>query len=146
LDEEREWRMKIRALWLEVGDQNMKYFQNYENHWKNFNTLWDLVDEVGNKVKGFKNIANFGINHFGNLFMELEHEDIGFMLKVLENFPIFVEDDENVDLLWPVSMDRLLGIINYFQKYKILGLDGWTMKLFVNFFSTVGTDLLRVVE
>jgi hypothetical protein len=33
---------KRRALWLDVGDHNTKYFQKIANHMKNCNTIWEL--------------------------------------------------------------------------------------------------------
>jgi hypothetical protein len=32
---EKPWRLKGRALWLSKGDENMKYFLNFEKYRKN---------------------------------------------------------------------------------------------------------------
>jgi hypothetical protein len=52
LDDEKFWRLKSRVLW----DQNTEFFQNFANHWKNFNTIWELNDPLGNKVWGFSDL------------------------------------------------------------------------------------------
>ena len=35
------WRHKSRALWIENGDENTKYFHNYSNLRKNIKTIWE---------------------------------------------------------------------------------------------------------
>jgi hypothetical protein len=38
--EKEEWKLKSRDLWIEVRDQNMKFFQNFANHRKHVDTIW----------------------------------------------------------------------------------------------------------
>jgi len=42
LQQEITWRLKSRALWLEVGDRNTKYFHAFANQRKNKNSIWSL--------------------------------------------------------------------------------------------------------
>jgi hypothetical protein len=47
LDEEETWRQKSRAIWLQQGDQNTKFFHHYASHRKNRKLLWEIKDEAG---------------------------------------------------------------------------------------------------
>jgi len=40
--EEQEWRLKSRVLWLEVGDNNTKYFHQFVNFRRDLNTIWEI--------------------------------------------------------------------------------------------------------
>jgi hypothetical protein len=51
--EEKEWRLKSRALWLEVEDNNMKYFHQYVNLRRNLNTIWEIKNEDGSISSSF---------------------------------------------------------------------------------------------
>ena len=59
-----EWRFKTKDLWLEVDNQNTKFFQKLVSHRWNYNTIWDLEDSSGVFVRGFKNLLDLVIAHF----------------------------------------------------------------------------------
>eukprot|EP00253_Pinus_taeda_P028876 PITA_28876 len=40
LEKEEQWRLKSRAIWLQVGDGNTKFFHNFANGRKASNTIW----------------------------------------------------------------------------------------------------------
>lgn len=46
-DIEEKWRLKSRAIWLEVGDENSKFFQNYAKGMRNTNTIWEMKEGDG---------------------------------------------------------------------------------------------------
>jgi hypothetical protein len=52
--DEQEWRLKSHALWLQVGDNNTKFFHHFSNHRRNLNTIWEIKNEEGVKVNSFK--------------------------------------------------------------------------------------------
>ena len=54
LKEEKLMRLKSRALWLEAGDKNTKYFHKYASHRKNINTIFEIINRHGNLVRSFK--------------------------------------------------------------------------------------------
>lgn len=49
-DQEANWRLKSRALWLKFGDENTKFFQLYAKGRQLKNTIWSLSDSLHSKV------------------------------------------------------------------------------------------------
>jgi len=45
-----------------------------------------------------------------------------------------------------ITKEELLYVMSSFKKDRSLGLDGWTIELFLDFFDLLGEDLLQVVE
>jgi hypothetical protein len=67
-DKEATWRLKSRAVWLENGDENTKFFHAYAKGRKEANTIWSLKDQEDRPVTTFEGLANMGKNHFQTLF------------------------------------------------------------------------------
>jgi hypothetical protein len=53
-NEELEWKQKSRALWIQAGDNNTKYFQQFANLRRNQNSIWEIKDEEGRRVNSFQ--------------------------------------------------------------------------------------------
>jgi hypothetical protein len=138
--------MKSQATWLEFGDQNTKFFQNFSNHRKRINTIWEMTNTEGNKVRGFKELADLGIQHFKGIFEEPTSANIGEILRVISLFPRLVNEEDNERMFMSVTKEELLYVLSTFKKDRSLGLDGWTVEFFLDFFDLLGEDLLQVVE
>jgi len=68
LEKEEAWRLKSRAVWLESGDDNTKFFHTYARGRKVANTIWSLQDEEGSSYVSFDEKARCGVTHFQQLF------------------------------------------------------------------------------
>ena len=68
LEREEAWRLKSRAIWLECGDENTKFFHAYARRRKAANTIWCLKDEEGLEHYDFEGKARCEVNHFESLF------------------------------------------------------------------------------
>jgi hypothetical protein len=55
--EEKSWRLRRRALWLKVGNNNSKFFHKYTNFCKSLNTIWEIKNEEGFMVRSFTDKA-----------------------------------------------------------------------------------------
>jgi hypothetical protein len=58
--EEKTWRLKSQALWLQVGDNNTKFFHQYANFRKKLNTIWEIKASNGSMVSYFNDKAKKG--------------------------------------------------------------------------------------
>ena len=82
LEKEETWRLKSRALWLECGDDNTKFFHAYARGRKVENTIWNLQDEEGNSHVTFEDKATYGVNHFQRLFKAPLHASIEEVIRM----------------------------------------------------------------
>lgn len=67
-------------------------------------------------------------------------------MEVVHCFSSFFSVNEGKEVVKPISMNEILNVLNGFSKYKSLGLDGWTVEFFLEFFDLVGPKLVVVVE
>ena len=70
--EEKELRLKRRAIWLKAGDKNSKFFHNYATHRRNINTICKIKNHEGKIVTTFEEKADAGVAYFQKIFKEPE--------------------------------------------------------------------------
>jgi hypothetical protein len=145
-EKEESWRLKSRAIWLESGDENTKFFQAFAKGRKNINTIWQLKDSAGNLETTFEGMSKLGKNYFQNLFKAETQASIEEVVQVAQFFPRFVEEADNRLLMEEVTEKELLEVLHSFQKDKIPGPDGWTIEFFLGCYEIVGPDLLKMIE
>jgi hypothetical protein len=144
--EEESWRLKSRAIWLKSGDKNTKFFHKFVENRRNFNTIWDVMDDEGNFHQSQEGIKATTHNYFSSLYRAKDREDTLTQLNVLKEIPRFFSDEESDDVGKHISLQEIERVIENMPKDKSLGLDGWTQELFHNFFDIMGTDLLNAIE
>jgi hypothetical protein len=145
-DQEETWRLKSRAIWLENGDENTKFFQAYAKGRREENTIWSLKDQEGRSITSFEGLASLGKNHFQTLFKADRRVNIAEIIKVALYLPSFVDEQGNQDLFVEVTEAELKETLLSFQKDKSPGPDGWTIEFYRGFFDLIGADLLKVIE
>ena len=103
-EREHEGRLKSRALWLLCGDDNTPFFHKYANYKKYINSIWKIADDEGNMVEGFESIAGAGVHHFESLFQEDTNLHLPEILKIADNYPSSISEEENYDLMIPITL------------------------------------------
>jgi len=96
---EESWRLKIRVIWLQVGKENTKYFQQYAKARKAFNTIWSLVDDASNRGSNFRDLAKMRVHHFQSLFLARREASLGEIMHNAQYFPLYAIDEDNDNLL-----------------------------------------------
>jgi hypothetical protein len=144
--QEETWRLKRRVIWLENEDENTKFIQAYSKGRKVDNTIWSLKDQEGKSVTSFEGPASMGKIHFQSLFKEDGRVNIAEIIKVALYFQSFVDEQGNQYLFAEVTEAELKETLLSFQKDKIIGPDGWTIKFYRGFFDLVEADLLKFIE
>ena len=90
---EEDWRLKIRAIWLQAGDENTKFFQQHANGRKAANTIWELSDRNGFTARTQTQLSELGTRHFFNLYRASTNINLPDILRITQNFKIFVEQE-----------------------------------------------------
>jgi hypothetical protein len=102
-DQEATWRLKSRAIWLEQGDENTKFFHAFAKGRKATNTIWDMKDPEGRTISTFPGLAELGKNHFKTLYKADQRANIVDIVRLALYYPSFVNEQNNRDLYTEVS-------------------------------------------
>lgn len=145
-EREETIRLRSRALWIQAGDENTKFFHNFAKCRKVSNTIWKLPSPDGDIADNFNKLAHLGTTHFRNLYKCPREVNLLDIINVANHFPRFVEEEYVEDLNDLVSAEELEGVLKWFKKDKSPGPDGWTIEFYLAFFDVLGQDLLGVVE
>lgn len=145
-EREESIRLRSRALWIQAGDENTKFFHNFAKCRKVSNTIWKLPTPDGDIADNFNKLAHLGITHFRNLYKSPREENLLDIINVANHFPRFVEEEDVETLTHPVTAEELEGVLKWLKKDKSPGPDGWTIEFYTAFFDVLGQDLLQVVE
>lgn len=130
--------MKSRATLSEASDHNAIYFCNCANHRRNINTIWEMSNSQGTKVRRFKELAELGVQYFNWIFEGPIRANIGEILKVVAFFPSFVNEEDNERVFRVVPKEELYHVLTNFKKKRSLGLYGWTIEFYLDFFELLG--------
>jgi len=138
--------LKSRALWIDCGDNNTRFFHNFANHRRVSNAIWDILDTNGEVVNSQQELSIEAIKHFKGIFTDPGLTRIDSKLKVLQQIPRLFSEEDNWILERPVTLLELEKILKSCEKEKSSGLDGWTVEFYLGFWYMVGTEVLHMVE
>jgi hypothetical protein len=120
-------------LWLAAGNNNTKFFHNFANHMKNYNTIWEIIDDEGNMFSSFVDKVEVGAKHFENLFKSPSGCLIHDILEVLNKFSRVFMDDMNNSLEEVISEEELQVAMFSMQSGKSPGLNGFPVEFYKTF-------------
>ena len=87
-----------------------------------------------------------GVQHFETLFQEDKPLYLSEIMKVAKNFPTSVSNEENDELMVPVTLKEIQSVLTLSKNDKIPSPDGIPVEVYRALFDVLGLDLLRVVE
>jgi len=145
LVQEITWRLKSRALWIEAGDKNTKYFHAFANQRRNVNSIWSLQNEEGCTVTTQIDLESAAYKHFHEFFQETP-SDINSQVDVACSLPRYFSASEAKTLELPITSVEIKGVLTHLASDKSLGPDGWPAEFILAFFYLLGDDLLLMVE
>jgi hypothetical protein len=61
---EEQWRQRSRAIWIQSGDLNTKFFHNFASFRRNHKYVWEIQDEEGLVYRGQENIKEATVKTF----------------------------------------------------------------------------------
>ena len=86
LGREKEWHLKRREIYLQVVDDNKKFFHRFSNYRKNINYVWKIAKKDGLWAKTFLDIV-VGVNYFQNLVKYYPRAIIDAIIFLTSFFP-----------------------------------------------------------
>ena len=95
---ELTWRQWLRAIWLQAGDKNTKFFHQRASQRRQRNQIIGVFNVEDNWCTDDNEIANVAENYFHNLFTTT-HPDRTIMENVLDSVDRRITNDMNGILL-----------------------------------------------
>ena len=104
--EELAWRQQSRAIWLQAGDKNKKFFHQRASQWRRRNQIIGVFNDEDNWWTDDNEIANVVENYFHNLFTTA-HPDHTIMENALDSIDKRITNDMNGILLRPYTAGEI---------------------------------------
>ncbi|CAB4277832.1 unnamed protein product [Prunus armeniaca] len=140
---EEYWKLKSRVQWLCKGDKNTKFFHLKVLVWRRVNRLLGLEDPSGVWHAEAYDIRRIVESYFQDLFSSDNPMGVG---AVLECVRASVTSQDNMSLSQPVLEDEVLAAVKQLDPIKSPGSDGFIGSFYQKFWSTIGDDILGLVQ
>lgn len=144
--EEKTWRQKSRAMWLEKGDLNTIFFYYYVDNRRVKYSIWELYGLNGQLIIGHGVLKSKEESNFKNIFQDPWNLSIVTQLRIIQNYPSFFTIEEGLGVVEQVTLNGIKQMMASLDKDKNPCPNGWKVEFFMDFFYLFGWELLEVVE
>lgn len=140
--EEVIWRQKSRALWLEHGDKNTKYFHRKVDQRRKTNAISKLKDDDGVWWRGEEHCERLLVRYFFDLFSSSMSADITEVCYVVKGKlkPSHVSWCER-----HFTNLEVKKVLFQMHPIKALGLDGLPALFFQKYWHLVGPNMCNMI-
>ena len=94
-------------------------------------------------ARSFPEKTQVVVEHFQGLFKEPDGCPIAEILEVLDIFPRAISEEMNEELSKDILEEEIKQVLQYFQKGKSLGPNGFTLGFFRGFYDLIKGDILE---
>ena len=139
--EESLLQQKSRIQWLQLGDNNSKFFFNScKNRW-NTNKIFSITDANGAIQDTHQGISQVAVTYFQNLFGGKPQ-----ISPIPENITLpNLTQSQILYLSQPFTQKEILSTLKSMPKNKSPGPDGFSTEFFIKAWSVVGGDVERAI-
>ena len=142
IKEEKMWKQRSRALWLQEGDQNTNFFHNRASHRYKRNRIEELKKEMGMACTDEEEISKILIDYYQNLFTLASPSN---MEEVLMAVPTVITDKQNAMLAAEFVKAEVEEALQQMALLKAPGPDGLPPFFYQNFWPSMGEDVSKAV-
>ena len=136
--EETWWHQRSRAIWLQNGDKNTKYFYMKANQRKRKNRIERIQDDSGLIHYDPNNIEVFFIDYFKTIFTSQNPINLDDTVQVVQNN--LTVDMQNF-LNEPFTKEEVFQAIFSMKSLAASGPDGLPALFYQHYWSTIGLDI-----
>lgn len=141
--EEIHWKQKSRVSWLDEGDDNTGFFHVLTVIRRRRNGLDCIKKDNGDWVFNREDIGNAFVEYFWDLFKTCNPFGPNDFDHLLENS---ISDAQNARLNAIPSYSEIKKIVKLMAPTKAPGPDGMSALFYQHYWTTVGKDLVVVVQ
>ena len=142
IKEEKMWKQRSRALWLQKGDQNTQFFHNKASHRYKRNRIEELKNEAGMVCTDEEEISKILIYYYQNLFTSASPSNLE---EVLMAVPTVITDEKNAMLAAEFVEAELEEALQQMAPLKAPGPDGLPPLSYQKFWPSIGEDVSKAV-
>uniref|UniRef100_A0A803PDP3 Endonuclease/exonuclease/phosphatase domain-containing protein n=1 Tax=Cannabis sativa TaxID=3483 RepID=A0A803PDP3_CANSA len=136
------WRQRSKQLWLQVGDQNTKYFHACASNRRRNNQIVKLKNSNGVWVDWDSGLREVMVTHFTDLFTASGSNG----QWVIDCIPVKVTADQNQELLLQVEDTEVRKALFQMHPDKSPGPDGFNPDFYQKHWDIVEKDIVDMVQ
>ena len=140
--EEKMWKQRFRALWLQEGDKNTRYFHSRATQRYRRNKICELMDSKGLLRMNEKDIAQILIGFYQGLFESANPCSID---QAVVDIPPLVTLEMNDMLQKEYIRAEMDTALHQMEALKAPGLDGMPPMFFQHYWQTIRDDVSTAV-
>eukprot|EP00253_Pinus_taeda_P011233 PITA_11233 len=146
LQEEILWRQKSRIRLLKEGEKNTKFFHRSTIQRRMHNNIAFINNSQGNKLEKHEDIEKEFRDYFPEALKEQPGSREAAIKSVTQHVPKIIIDDQNQNLLKPVTMQEVKEAMAQLKDGKAPGPDGFTSNFFHEFRDLISSEVWDLVE
>jgi mannosylglycoprotein endo-beta-mannosidase len=144
--EEILWKQKSRVQWLREGECNTKFFHRTFIQRRHSNKITHLISDNGDTVHSHEDMENTLTGYFQNLLTEPRADRHEAIKKVTRHVPSLVTPEQNIALLWPITIEEVDQALQETPKRKAPGPNGFTSDFFHHCWPLIRTEVWEILE
>ena len=89
-ENESNLRLKDKAIWLQKGDENTKYFHNFTNRRRLNNSIWEVKHDQESLVYDLRSIKSVVNKYLSNIYRDPKSSNICDQLNTIQALPLLL--------------------------------------------------------
>ena len=136
--EEKMWKQRSRALWLQEGDKNTRYFHSRATHRYRRNKICELRNQMGQMSTDEEEIAQILTSYYHDLFTSASPCNLD---QAVADISYLVTTDMNNMLQMVYTREEVDRAVFQMEALKAPGPDGLLLLFFQHYWKIIGDEV-----